>query len=160
MEIFYKLRNESNEDEIIEYLKSNNLDINLVDEDNYNMLMVAVSRELFNVSKYLISKGININHQNNKGLSILHIIAYNYDEDLLIEILNNNADLSLEDNYGNIALWTSIMNDKGFGVRLFMIDSLVKYGADVNHLNNVNKSPLIISKSLGYSNIINVLEKS
>ncbi|MDO5971996.1 ankyrin repeat domain-containing protein [Flavivirga aquimarina] len=158
MEIFSIIRNEKNEKKIIHYIEENNVNIDVTDEDNYNMLMMAISQELFELSKYLISNNINLNHQNYKGMSALHILAFYYNEEVLLAILNRDIDLSLVDDYGNNALWTTIMNDKGFGTRLKMIELLLKKGIDKNQLNNVDKSPLFIARTLNYPKIVELLE--
>lgn len=158
MNIFSLIRNNKDESQIINFIEKNNIDINTTDDDNYNMLMIALTRNLFQLSNYLIEKKIDLNHQNYKGLTALHVLAYNYDKEVLINLLDSSIDLSLQDEYGNAALWTTIMNDKGFGDRLEMIGLLLKYGADKNQLNNVNKSPFQIAKILGYPKIIKILE--
>ncbi len=160
MEIFNLIRNKKNELEIIDFIENNNININIKDEDDYNMLMIALTRDLHILSNYLISNNIDLNHQNYKGLSALHILAYHYNKEVMLNMLNKGIDVSLRDIHGNAALWTTIMNDKGFGDRLEMIDLLLKYGADKNQLNNVNKSPFQIAKILGYPKIIEILDNT
>lgn len=51
----------------------------------------------------LLKKGVNINHKSTKGITPLMISARLVDEKMVEILLNNHADLELEDNYGIIA---------------------------------------------------------
>lgn len=51
----------------------------------------------------LLKKGVNVNHKSTKGITPLMISARLVDEKMVEILLNNHADLELEDDYGIIA---------------------------------------------------------
>ena len=107
--------------------------------------------------KILIDSGINLNLQNNEGITSLHCAAIYNNFSLADLLLRHGADLSIEDKYGNQPLWTATFNDKGRNERREMIKLFLKYGADVNHKNNVGKSPKDIVQIAGYKNLEDII---
>ncbi len=142
-------------DEVIDLIEKEGVDINAVDEDGYNLLMISIFRELKKLSFYLIDKGIDLNHQDRKGQTILHHLAVFNDEETLSKCLEKGVDINIQDNYGNQPLWTAVFNDDGYGnKRLIMIQALLDYGANSNHMNNSGRSPLIFAETAEYSDSI------
>lgn len=160
MEIFNILE-EGNIAEIIGFIEKENIDINIADDFSYNFLMKAIIRSLSDLAIYLINKGVDLNYQNNKGQTVLHILAVFYNEKVLEEILKKGIDVNLFDKFGNEALWTAVFNDKGLGnERKRMIELLVKYGGNPNHLNNAGRSPKQFAEMAKYDeSILKILKK-
>lgn len=132
-------------------------DINILNKYGSSALHVAISKKSIPMANILIGLGINLNIQNKEGKTSLQLAAeYN-----LIEIaevlLEKKADLSIQDKYGNQPLWTAVFNDKGKNERIKMINLFLKNGADINHRNNVGKSPKDIVMIAGYKNIESIL---
>ncbi|SEC01459.1 Ankyrin repeat-containing protein [Tenacibaculum sp. MAR_2009_124] len=135
-------------------------DLTLTDSQKYNLLMVSIFEGAKEISFFLIDKGIDLNYQDKKGQTVLHHLAIYYDKHILIKILGNDIDINISDNYGNQALWSAVFNDKGFGKRTEMVKLLIDYGADPNHINNVNKSPIEISQIAGYKEVYKIMSES
>ncbi len=84
------------------------------------------------------SKGINELRNINKGI-IEDLIRYykNKDQEKVLELLKNNADVNFKDIEGNTALFYAICCGWEEGMKI-----LVEYGADVNIKNNYGVDPL------------------
>jgi len=157
MEIF-NLLGKKDISRIVNFIEKENIDINIVDDFTYSLLMKSINTGFFDFSNYLISKGANLNYQNNKGQTILHLLALNFNSITLKKALENRADVRIRDIYGNEPLWTAVFNDKGFGQRIEMIKMLLEYGANPYNTNNANISPKEFSKTAGYNDIIKILD--
>jgi len=157
MELF-SLLEKGNTIEIIKFIENNRVDINSVDKFTFNLLMKSINRGITDLSEYLIEQGVDLNYQNEKGQTILHLLAINYDKKILEKALEKGVNVNLQDIYGNEALWTAVFNDKGFGKRIEMIQLLIKYGANPYHSNNAGKSPIEFAKTAGYPDVIGILD--
>ncbi|EGC31670.1 hypothetical protein DICPUDRAFT_156446 [Dictyostelium purpureum] len=63
------------------------------DSNGFDLLQVAISNNSIDVAKYLISEEsshFDFNHQNNRGVNILHIISINGDLEILDCLIKNN----------------------------------------------------------------------
>lgn len=87
----------------------------------------------------------------------MHYAALNNQMDVAKAALEKNADLNIDDIYGNQPLWIAVFNDKGRNDRFEMVKLFVEYGADVNHKNKVGKSPKEIIAIAGYNNLKSLL---
>ena len=159
MELF-KLIKEEKEKEFFTEINEGTYDINIKDEDSYNLLMISIFKGVKNIALFLIDKGIDLSHQDKNGQTALHHLAVFYNKEILSRIINKGVDVNIIDKFGNQPLWATVFNDKGFGVRVEMAEILIKNRANPNHRNNVGKSPLEISKIAGYVEIEKVLNNS
>ena len=146
-----------NEVKKVQQLINNGIDINKKDKFGYSAIHIAMVKNLPDMVKILIDSGINLNLQNNEGITGLHCAAIYNNFSLADLLLRHGADLSIEDKYGNQPLWTATFNDKGRNERREMIKLFLKYGADVNHKNNVDKSPKDIVLIAGYKNLEDII---
>ena len=116
-----------------------------LDKFNNTLLQNAISSEKYDIAKFLIEKECNLDHQDDRGHTALDYLlgGYNdsesklYDE-LLDGLLKKDIDLSLENKYGNQALWTAVKNAK---IPLKIIEKLLKKGAEPHHKNASDTSP-------------------
>ena len=93
-------------------LSSTILDLSFQDKNGNSYLHLAVIKQLENVVKSLIDKGIYLNIQNNLGNTPLHL-AYMYYNIAIINILvNNNIDVTIKNNDNKIA--EELKNVKSF----------------------------------------------
>jgi uncharacterized protein len=148
---------EQNEVKKVQELINNGIDINKKDKFGYSAIHTAMVKNLPGMAKILIDSGINLNLQNNEGITSLHCAAIYNNFSLADLLLRHGADLSIEDKYGNQPLWTATFNDKGRNERREMIKLFLKYGADVNHKNNVGKSSKDIVLIAGYKNLEDII---
>lgn len=144
---------ENNNISEVEKLIRNQLDINCKDKFGYSALHVCSSRNLIEMGLFLVNHGIDVNMQDKDGKTILHYVSEYNQPDFAAALLKKGAKLNIEDKYGNQPLWTAIFNDKGRNSRFELIKLFLEYGADLNHKNKVDKSPLDIVKIANYKNL-------
>lgn len=154
MELF-KLIKEKKEDDFLKLFEGNN--INVVDKSSHNLLMNCIFHRSVSIALFLVKRGIDLNYKDKNGQTVLHHLAIYYDREILELILEKGIDIHIQDIYGNHALWSAVFNDKGFGSRVEMIKMLMAKGANPNHKNNVNKTPLEISKIANYVEVQKIL---
>ncbi|NQY06026.1 MAG: hypothetical protein HRT68_07515 [Flavobacteriaceae bacterium] len=136
-------------------LKRKKIEINDVNDLGYNYLMTSLQREYIDLAFFLVQNGVNLLHVDSKGRSILHFVEiYDY-EQLVYEIIEKEQKLlNIIDFYGNQPLWTAVMADAGFGNKVNIIKRFLSLGAQTNHKNKVGRSPISISKDLGYKEVL------
>lgn len=89
------------------------------------------------IIKYLIFKGADVNVQNNKGRSALHMSVVSINTDIINFLLNSGADINIIDNEGSTPLhWAAEIK------RTNIMHILIKYGADLYTKDNMGNTPL------------------
>ena len=155
-EDFFELIEKNKIDEVKKAIR-NGFEINTRNKFGSSVVHIAVCENLGEMVKLLIDTGVSLNMQTKDGLTSLHYAAEYSKVELAELMLKNGADLSIQDKYGNQPLWTATFNDKGRNDRREIIKLFLKYGADVNHKNNVNKSPKDIVSIAGYKNLEDII---
>ncbi|WP_162046290.1 ankyrin repeat domain-containing protein [Vibrio taketomensis] len=112
------------------------------DEYGFNALHLAVTEDNHQVIAFLVNAGININEQNNDGITPLHIAGYPDVAELLIQL---GANIEIEDSVGNTPLLTYAMEAEGYST----MKVLLMYGANPTHKNNSGKTALSYANSRG-----------
>jgi ankyrin repeat protein len=131
------------------FKQDNKININIVDEFGFNLLLTSISNNSIDVSKYLIINGIDLNFQDGEGKTALHYLCH-YPQQELIELLTEKTfNPNLKDVFGNTPLWTAIFKNN-----LNIINLLLEKGADINSVNNVGKSPLWLANDMGLSSLL------
>ena len=90
----------------------------------------------FNVVKYLIKKGANINVKDNNGRILLFTAFYRGNLEIVKYLIENGADIDAEGAYGDTPLHTVAKNDD-FG----MVKYLIEKGANIE-AKTINGTPL------------------
>ncbi len=150
--------------ELVMLLPFYGADINFLDENGCNAaeFYYDLDREdtfPYRVLKFLIKKGININHQNNNGCTPL---MCNIHRNRVVKLLiKNNADVNLVDAEGNNVLhcfcrhnfancdgriqyfWEYEKDFEGIKYNLEIVMSLINAGIDINKQNLKGDSPLM-----------------
>lgn len=130
-----------NFDRVKEMISENPEIINLTDEYGFTVLHNVMSEEQPEIITYLISKGANVNCQNDEGIAPLHLACYKENAKFL---LDPGADINLKDKNGNTPLHIlAAEGDDAFVV----VKYLLSKGADKNIKNNFGDSPYSISES-------------
>lgn len=127
--VFEAIRN-SYRDVYEKVLEKENFNFNLLDENNNNVLMRLLKNKDYDlVSKYIDNSNFSINHQNNDGDTLMHLlVTHNYievkeifekvlkREDFLPNIKNNNNESILDKAINSEYLYLSIkiLSDKRF----------------------------------------------
>lgn len=112
------------------------LDLNLKDQDGYNLLMKSIQTWKMEVFKEILKTFENIKDTNNVGQGILSIAATGTGNiDILKEILKLNIDINAVDIEGNSALHYALEN-----TNYDIITELLKSGIDINILNKKDEN--------------------
>lgn len=134
-------------------------DIELINEksDGSSLLHYAISGNNFDISSFLIEKGIDINMKNADGQTALHLICMNQDLEVAEKLLQKGIDVDIKDKYGNNALWVAVFNCKGKNYK--MVELLMNYNPDILNKNKAGRSPLDFAKQVGNERLINILTR-
>ena len=132
--------------EILKELK--NLDI--AREDGRTPLMLLADlRDTKELLSLLIDRGVDVNHTDNEGQTLMMLDA---DKDTIKELLRAGADIHAADNEGNTVLYYVLKNGDVETARY-----LIKKGADYNHLNNQGETPVQIAVEEGYDTVLELM---
>ena len=122
-------------------IENGSFNFNITDDNNENILMRLLRNKDYDlVSKYVMNNNIDINHQNNNGDTIMHLlVTMNYIDvkeilekifkrsDFLPNIKNNNGETILDKSINNQYLYTTIkiLEDKRFNnINLYSFKNL------------------------------------
>ena len=111
--------------------------LNVIDEDGQNLLHEAIASNQDDIGEDLIVRGINVNHQDRRGLTPLHYAAMHKKARLAKRILSAGARHDIEDVHGNQPLWTATFNARG---DYRIVELLVAHGSSPKHRNHHGKS--------------------
>ncbi|WP_218668079.1 ankyrin repeat domain-containing protein [Virgibacillus proomii] len=82
--------------------------INRKSDDGSGLLHYAILGNNFDISSFLIEKGIDINMRNTDGQTALHLICMNQDLKVADKLLQRGIDMNIKDKYENNALWVAV----------------------------------------------------
>ena len=106
---FFNVILTGNINDIDKFMISNNININILDDDNNNLLHKVIDSDLtkfkkLSLVKYFINKKININGVNKFHQTPILLASMKFDVDIMKELINNNADLTFQDFKGSTPL--------------------------------------------------------
>jgi uncharacterized protein len=117
---------------------------------------VAIIEKKAEFVHWLIEQGADINHQDRNGWTPLHFAVQGKQADIVSLLLDRGANANLHDVYGNGPLWRAAFDARGsYG----LVETLVAAGADSNHKNNSDKSPIDFAVTIGDETLKAILEK-
>ncbi|UKB82731.1 ankyrin repeat domain-containing protein [Chryseobacterium sp. MEBOG06] len=135
-------------------VNSNNVN-QLKNEERQNLLHESISSGSYDVLKYLLSININVNAQDNEGMTPLHYCGLYRSQTATRQLLENRSiEINKKDDYGNNPLWTAVFNARG---NYDVVKLLKEHGADQNSKNNKNMSPLDFCKEIEDKNMETIL---
>ena len=149
-EIFKILRNHKREK--MKEKKMFEINKDSINEFGRNLLQEAISSCKNGIAIDLINKGIDINHQDYKGLSPLHFCTQYNNITIAELLLQKGAKVNMIDIYGNNPLWYAVFNGDYHLVKL-----LIKYGANAQNKNNAMRSPLDFAKQIEDTEMTTIL---
>lgn len=135
MDYFIKLIAESRIDELRTILQNdtNNIYINLRDKDQDSLLHFSVSANNYEITRLLLTYGLDPNITDNDGQSPLFRIVFADNLKIINLLLESGADINKQDNIGNTPLHIAVITKK-----YIMINTLLKLGAKTDMMNNDN----------------------
>ncbi len=132
---------------VLEELIEGKAKINATCLDNKNALMfISAQADSSHIpalqiekAKFLLEKGIDINHQDDNGnTALMYAIANQADIKYIRMLLENGASVNTTSQLGETALWTAIRQKSTPDV----LKLLIEYGADVNQTDKQGETPL------------------
>ena len=117
----------------IEQLKS----LEMRDRDGRTLLINAAFYGCYQIAKYLIHSGADVNAVDNRRISALHAAAQECDINIVELLLQSGANVNARNIFGNTPLW---MVSPAAPDELFLL--LLRYGADPTITNNYGVSAI------------------
>lgn len=155
--LVFMIKNNYNLFDIKQFIKSG-ISFNEIDNNGYFPLFMSVIKNNLSLVKLMIKYKADVNQQfNNKnsdhiynGKTSLHIVSYELNYPIMVELLKNKANPNILDSYGNncinyILKHNGIHNEKRFEKRK-LIELLINFNANPNVINNKNESSYFIAK--------------
>jgi ankyrin repeat protein len=122
------------------------LGIDVCDGYSRTALVSATAAGQPNAVSWLIENRADVNHQDRNGYCALHFAGQEKQLECAELLIQHGAQLGLSDIYDNTPLWTAIFNSNG-DHRL--VDLYIRSGANLDHLNNYQKSPRELMGAIG-----------
>lgn len=142
-------------------------DINYIPLYGFPLLAYAVINNHLNIVKLFITFKAHLNIKDlEKGQTNLHYSCKNGNLKITKILLENGADCTIQDDFGNEPLDTAVFqsmltDDSEKETEFFkIIKLLISYGSNINHKNKSGISPLAFALEEEYQPLIDVLEKS
>lgn len=150
--IFYK---EIRDDVRIKMLEAlSNVDI--PDNNERTPLMAAQLQDYgiaVEVTNTLIDKGVDVNHRDNNGNTVLLLHTDRHcNKGVVKELIRAGADVNAKNKDGNTALHFALKNGNIDTARL-----LIKKGADYQAVNNKGESPMELAVERGYETVLELM---
>lgn len=121
--------------------------------NNKNTLFYAAKNGYINVFKLLVSKGHDVNAQNEEGLTPLMLASIEGHTKLVEFLISEGCDVSLSDNSGGTALMWAMLNGK-----LDIVKLILKNGPKFDFKDrNVNWSELDLAVESGNPRMVKLL---
>lgn len=134
----YAAGNDFEEASLLRYLVSKGAKIN---DQNVPLIDAAQSGSLKKV-KFLVENGADVNKRRPiNGLSALYEAGFSAYLDIAIYLINNGANVNIENFDGESVLCRSIGSEKG---SFKMVQLLIDNGANVNHIDKSDKSTVLM----------------
>lgn len=107
--------------EVVRLLVSKGADINQKDKNGDSLFDLALMNDYLPIIEYLLSEGYKVNTLDRKGQTpLMKTISFPGNIDTINLLLENDADIALEDNNGNTALHYAAINNNSEAVTLLL----------------------------------------
>jgi ankyrin repeat protein len=141
-------------DEVIRLVNIHPEAINFYAEDGFTPLGLACYFGHYEISRYLVSKGADVNMPSNNGFRVypLHSAVAGDYIDIASMLLENNAQINVKQQAGATPLHLAAQNGN---INLLIL--LLEHGADINIRMEGGKLPADLAKEKGFTEIAEVL---
>lgn len=119
--------------------------VDTVDADGKSIVIHSIIAKNNNTLKLALELQENPNIKDRDGWYPLHYAAQDYASEATDIILQYGAMIDCEDDYGNTPLWRAVFSYRGEGK---IIEFLLKRGADQNHDNHSQISPIKLANTI------------
>lgn len=128
--------------------------INFYSEDGFTPLGLACYFGHYEIARYLVLKGADVNMPSNNGFKVypLHSAAAGNYIDIARMLLENNAEINVKQQAGATALHSAAQNGN-----IDLLILLLSHGADVNIRMEGGKLPADLARDKGFAEIAEVL---
>ncbi|CAO3650842.1 unnamed protein product [Cunninghamella echinulata] len=127
--------------------------VDTIDTQGNTLLHLAVSNHFTEAIPLLIQHGVNIDQVNQRGLSPLAVgIGFGY-KDIVDALIKGGADVNGKTRFGKIIHHAVTWN------RIDALESLINAGAEVNVVNAMEESPLLVAVQQRKIDIVRFLLK-
>ena len=131
---------------------SEDLDINLKNDQGMTSLMTAVLVENYEIVQKLLDEHVNVDFQNNIGNTALMIACKNKNVQIIDLLLSKDPDINIQNNDGWTALIIACCNGHRQVVKL-----LLSKDPDINIQNNDGVNALMTACRSGYHQVVKLL---
>jgi ankyrin repeat protein len=145
-----RLNNNSKIKELI-----NSKTIKLLGENHQSLLQEAIAFENTEMALFLIEQKIDFNNQDFEGSTALHYAIEHNQFSITKMILENNANVNIQDIRGNSPLWTATFNSRGNYV---FVKLLLEFRANTKLKNKYGLTPIDFAKRIEDIGLIEVLD--
>ena len=149
---------EKNQNSQLEEMLSEMNAKNLVDDYGDPILIKALHVKNIEAAK-LLAKYVDVNLKDAKGQTALHHCGYYRNYAVAVEVLKYKGNLDIEDAFGNQPLWTAVFNVKKNLRGLDVVQLYLDNGANKNHKNKSDRSPLDFALQVKFAPLLEVLQK-
>lgn len=143
--------------DMVELLISKGCDVNAQNENGKTALMLAAFAGKLNIIKELHASDASLTLRDKAGLSVLHYAVDGGNTEavqyFLFQEENGGVDINAKDKNG----WSPLLRSASIGGTQQTAEMLVRYKADVNLLDNENKTALMVAIINGNQPFVQVL---
>lgn len=130
--------------------------VNSSDQDRRTPLHWASRGVYYEIMKYLITKGADVNARDKNGITPLTSVVSRNNLEAAALLLDNGAKIQEADNLGKAPVLYAIRGESGP-----MLEFLIKKGADLEAANDYNRTPLLMAcRETGELGIVKILVES
>lgn len=128
-------------------------------KDKLSEILTATKEDNIELIEYFYRKGYHFEEKNENGWTPLIVASYYESIEVFNFLLNNNANVNVENNNGTSVLMYALTSASASG-NLYLIKSLIAAGANVNHKDLKGISVMDYSNRYENQEVINIIKKA